>query len=135
VPANAHNACEDIADRGARVNCTVVPRKPIVGARSPGDHGLLACGAALVCDVALQRVCRFIGRASRLRHQAAAALYESLSVQWDKFELADLESTEQSAGAKQQSRRSSLAETGCDESMASAHSEMDSDRPRLAARQ
>lgn len=60
-PQKAHNACDDIANRGARVNSTVVTRKPIVGARSPGNHGLLARGAASLGDVALQRVCRFIG--------------------------------------------------------------------------
>jgi predicted XRE-type DNA-binding protein len=40
-----------------------VTRKPIVVARSRGTHGLLARGAPLLGDVALRRVCRFIGAA------------------------------------------------------------------------
>ena|ERR1700722_18883092 len=71
VPAKAHNTAEDIADRGARVNCTVMIRKPIVGARSPGNHGLLARGAALLSDVALQHVAALLVEYQGLGARAA----------------------------------------------------------------
>jgi hypothetical protein len=87
VPANAHNGCEGIADRGARVNCTAaMPRRDVFAALLVEYQGLDA---------------------------RAAVHYMNHCLQWDKFELEDLQCTEQSAEAKvQQSRRSSLAAMG-----------------------